>query len=105
LRESVCRHFVCPGVAWEKEDKLAHWKDFFTALADYEIELNNRIAGILKEKGLSLREEKRREEFLAELLILFEQETAITAPFLAECPPLEKFSLFRELQYGTDWPL
>jgi len=105
LRESVCRHFVCPGVAWEKEDKLAHWKDFFAALTDYEIELNNRIAGILKEKGLSLREEKRRDEFMAELLILFEQETATTAPFLAKCPPLEKYSLFRELQYGTDWPL
>lgn len=105
LRESVCRHFVCPAIAWEKEDKLAHWKDFFATLSDYEIELNNRIAASLKEKDLSLRDEKRRAEFLAELLTLFKQETATQAPFLMKCPPLEKHSLYRELSYGTDWPL
>lgn len=105
LRESICRHFVCPGVAWEKEEDLAHWKKFFASLTDYEIEVNNRIAVALKEKGLSLRSEEKRDEFMAELLLLFEQETAKGAPFLDSCPSLEKYSLFRELQHGTDWPL
>ncbi len=105
LRESICRHFVCPAVAWEKEEKLAHWKEFFTAITDYEIELNNRIAALLAEKGMSLRDKDRRDELLAELLVLFKQETANEAPFLTKYPLIEKHFLFREIQYGTDWPL
>ena len=105
LRESVCRHFVCPGIAWEDEGKLSHWKDFFCKLSDYEIYLNNRIADRLKEKGLSLRQKNNRSEFFAQLLLLFEEETSSLPDFLANYPSKEEVSINRQIKYGSDWPL
>jgi hypothetical protein len=29
LRESVCRHFVCPGIGWWEDARLQNWKEFF----------------------------------------------------------------------------
>lgn len=105
LRESVCRHFVCPGIAWEEEEKLRPWKDFFAQLADYEIELNNRLAALLQEKGLTLRDKKKRDQFLNELQTLFELETATLPDFFSQLPAREKVSIKRVITYGRDWPL
>jgi len=105
LRESVCRHFVCPGIAWEKEPKLRPWKDFFARLTDYEIELNNRIAALLQEKGLTLRNEEKRGQFWNELQALFELETAVIPEFFSQLPAKETVSVKRAINYGRDWPL
>lgn len=105
LRESVCRHFVCPGIAWEEEDQLLPWKEFFLRLSNYEIELNNRIAAQLKEKGLTLRDKDKRKQLLAELEALFEQETKILPEFFAQVPVREEALITRPISYGKDWPL
>ncbi|HHV15772.1 MAG TPA: hypothetical protein GXX58_04260 [Gelria sp.] len=105
LRESVCRHFVCPGIAWEQEEKLRSWKEFFDHLSDYEIELNNRIAARLQEKDLTLRDTSKREQFFEELLAIFEQETSILPEFFNKQPAQEEFIIIREIIYGQDWPL
>lgn len=105
LRESVCRHFVCPGIDWEKEPKLRPWKEFFARLSDYEIELNNRMADLLQEKGLTLRNEEKRGQFLHELEALFELETAVLPEFFSQLPAKATVSLKRAITYGKDWPL
>lgn len=105
LRESVCRHFVCPGIGWEQEDKLQPWKDFFAQLADYEIELNNRMAAMLQEKGLTLRDKEKREQFLNELQVIFERETATLPQFFVQLPLREEAVIKREISYGRNWPL
>lgn len=105
LRESVCRHFVCPGIAWESEEKLGPWKDFFARLSDYEIELNNRIAASLQTKGLTLRDKEKRYQFWQELIALFELETGELPAFFREMPAQEEVSIKRTITYGRDWPL
>lgn len=104
-RESICRHFVCPGIDWESEPALSHWKTFFNKLFEYEIEVNNRIAEIMRQKGLGLRKEARREEFFAELVQIFEAINAETPAFMKECPTDESAVINRPISYGKDWPL
>lgn len=105
LRESVCRHFVCPGIAWEQEEKLRPWKEFFDRLSDYEIELNNRIAARLREKGLTLRDASKREQFFEELLAIFEQETSVLPEFFSKQPARQEALITRKIIYGREWPL
>jgi hypothetical protein len=105
LRESVCRHFVCPGIAWEEEAKLRPWKNFFARLTDYEIELNNRIAALLQEKGLTLRDEEKREQFWHELQVSFALESAAKPEFFSRLPAREEVWIRRTISYGRDWPL
>ncbi|MEN6348550.1 MAG: hypothetical protein ABFD08_04005 [Syntrophomonas sp.] len=105
VRESVCRHFVCPGIDWQHEDKLGSWKEFFNQLEDYEITVNNKIAAVLREMDLSLRREDQREEFFTQLLRLFEEETASLPEFMASCPKIEEATVTREIKFGQDWPL
>lgn len=105
LRESICRHFVCPGIDWEAEEKLADWKDFFSRLSEYEIFLNNKIAEQLKKEGLTLRKASMRDDFFKRLLILFEAETSKLPEFLFTRPTSQSVMLNRQIEYGTDWPL
>lgn len=104
-RESVCRHFVCPGINWEKEEELQHWKEFFTRLSDYEIMLNNSITDELKLRGLTLRGKNNRDIFFQQLLSIFEEKTLVLPEFFASCPPREEFRIVCEIKYGEDWPL
>lgn len=104
-RESICRHFVCPGVDWESDPHLARWKKFFTLLFDYEIELNNQISEELSNIGLSLRRETERAEFFRQLLVIFKDKTRILPDFFNECPPEEEATLIREISFGQDWRL
>lgn len=104
-RESICRHFVCPGIGWENEKDLLDWKQFFIQLADYEIELNNRISELLKEKGLTLRNETNRRHFFDELLRIYDREIQVLPDFFAKCPSQERFILKRDINPQCEWPL
>ncbi|MGE5390493.1 MAG: hypothetical protein ACM3PE_05450 [Deltaproteobacteria bacterium] len=104
-RESICRHFVCPGIDWESEPALAHWKTFFNKLFEYEIETNNRIAEIMRQKGLSLRDAAGRQEYFAQLLQAFEEVAADPPDFMQECPADERAVINRPITYGKNWPL
>ncbi|ADI02440.1 MAG TPA: hypothetical protein GXX39_10380 [Syntrophothermus lipocalidus] len=105
LRESVCRHFVCPGIGWWEEESLSHWKLFFDQLAEYEIAVNNRISGELKRRGLTLRVPELRPTFYRELMPLFKKETEAKPGFFSLCPDREKVVLRRRLSFGKDWCL
>ena len=104
-RESICRHFVCPGIGWETEESMKHWKVFFQRLADYEIELNNKIAAALKSQGLTLRNKGERPRFFRELLNLFDKETRNLPEFLSSCKPAEHFTIKRKIYFQEEWPL
>jgi hypothetical protein len=105
LRESICRHFVCPGINWESEESLQDWKDFFSRLSEYEISINNKIAQQLKNEGLTLRNAHMRDIFFERLLFLFEAEIANLPEFLHKRPDSQSVKLSRQIEYGTEWPL
>ncbi|MEN6391924.1 MAG: hypothetical protein ABFD04_16025 [Syntrophomonas sp.] len=104
-RESICRHFVCPGISWEKEPSLAHWRVFFESLSDYEIKLNNQLADILKERNLSLRNRAQRSEIFALLPAEFAHLTKNPPHFFSSCPEREEAVIVRPVSYGEEWPL
>lgn len=105
LRESICRHFVCPGIAWWEESKLQHWKRFFDQLQSYEIQLNDQISQKLLAKGLTLRQPELRESFLAEARELYLEALRHPPSFYAQVPSQEIAHLKRELKYGKEWTL
>lgn len=105
LRESICRHFVCPGINWAQEEELKHWQEFFDLLSDYEIELNNKIADKLKKKGLTLRKPETRDSFFKELVNVFQEETKTLPDFFSKYPNQETFKIARTLKFGSEWPL
>lgn len=105
LRESICRHFVCSGIGWQEEDSMQDWRDFFDKLTDYEIEVNNHWAEILKEKGLTLRDPSLRERFFDELSNLYEEGFKNLPDFVTTMPERDTRSLTRPLKFGPDWIL
>ncbi|MDD4803291.1 MAG: hypothetical protein PHF24_10215 [Syntrophomonas sp.] len=105
LRESICRHFVCAGIGWWKEAELQDWKLFFDRLSDYEIEINNKWAAILTDKGLNLREPALRPQFLRELEKLYLAELKCLPDFISQMPEKESRSLTRSLSFGENWIL
>jgi len=105
LRESVCRIFVCPGVGWWEESSLKRWLLFFEQLNEYEINLNQYLSTRLLEKGLSLRRTQQREEFLAELIPLYQEVIAETPDFFNSVPPTETVRIQRPIFYKKDWIL
>lgn len=105
LRESICRHFVCPGIGWELEPDLEHWKAFFNQLSDYEIKLNNQIARYYEVEGLSLRYPDQRSEFMARLPQVFKELAGTPPAFFTSCPPVEKAVIKRTLKFSKDWTL
>lgn len=104
-RESICRHFVCPGISWEKEPSLCHWKAFFESLSSYEIKLNNQLADILKERNLSLRDPAQRAEIFTLLPAEFARLTENPPDFFSSCPEREEAAITRPISYGEKWPL
>lgn len=105
LRETICRHFVCPGIAWEEEPKLKAWHEFFTRLFNYEVYLNNLIADELKAKNLSLRDESKRDLFFKEISNIFTKETKNLHDFITKYPRQEKFVIKRQIKLGSEWKL
>lgn len=104
-RESICRHFVCPGIAWEKEASLQPWKEFFMRLADYENNINLIIAKDLAQKGLTLRKTKHHQEFFRQLPLLFKELTASKPDFFTALPAIAEVKLVRTVKYKNDWTL
>lgn len=104
-RETICRHFVCPGIDWQREPVLKHWKVFFELLFDYEIEINNHMANELALQNLTLKEPSLLDHFWRELVRLYTNELNHLPDFLNTCLPLETFKIKRVIEYGNKWPL
>lgn len=105
LRESICRHFVCAGIGWWEEESMQDWRDFFDKLSNYEIQLNNEWASILKGQGLTLRDPSLRPQFFDELKKLYQQELNRPPDFITLMPEQDSRSLTRPLSFGADWIL
>ncbi len=105
LRESICRHFVCAGIAWWEEPVLADWKYFFDALTDYEIGLNQLLADTLQAKGLTLRDPALRDEYMRVLLENYCLVTENTPDFITNMPANESCTINRRLSFGQEWTL
>ncbi len=105
LRESICRHFVCSGIGWEAEENMQDWREFFDRLSNYEIQLNNEWASILKGQGLTLRDPPLRPQFFAELKKLYKKELNMLPDFISLMPEKDSRSLTRHLSFGADWIL
>lgn len=104
-RESICRHFVCSGIAWWEEPALSAWKDFFEQLTDYEIRLNQELADILQAKGLSLRDPNLRNEYMQILLEYYLLLTQPVPDFIKNMPDQDSYTIRRSLTFGQDWKL
>lgn len=105
LRESICRHFVCAGIAWWEEPALADWKNFFAELTDYEIDLNQRLAESLQARGLTLRNPDLRDEYMHVLLENYNLATKDAPEFINNMPANESFTIKRPLAFGQEWKL
>ena len=105
LRESICRHFVCAGIAWWEEPELAAWKNFFEALTDFEIELNQHLADNLQASGLTLRDPALRDEYIQALLDHYIRATENAPDFITNMPVVERFTISRQLSFGQEWKL
>lgn len=105
LRESVCRHFVCPGIAWQQEARLAHWNEYFALLEEYEIHLNNSLAARLSRENLSLRRPGDWAFFLQRLGDFMTEELAQEDPWGEGLPQQESAQIVRPICYGSEWPL
>ncbi|NLV20444.1 MAG: hypothetical protein GXY49_00395 [Syntrophomonadaceae bacterium] len=104
-RESICRHFVCPGIGWWEESVLQEWKEYMEKLTDYEIELNQRLAEALDEQGLSLRNPDQREKYFRVLIELYQKEIGQIPDFINRMPVQQSFRIVRPLHFGKDWQL
>lgn len=105
LRESICRHFVCPGIGLWSEGNCLQWKKFFDQLFAYEIYLNDKLTSMLIEKGLTLRNPTLRREFLRELLPLYHKEINYLPDFIKDFPETETMTIKRFVEYDKEWPL
>lgn len=105
LRESVCRHFVCPDIGWWEEEAMQDWREFFDKLTDFEIQLNNQWADKLKEQGLTLRDPALRKRFFDELKKLYQNDLKELPEFIINMPQRETRFLTRPLKFGLDWKL
>jgi len=104
-RESICRHFVCPGIGWWEELALREWKEYMEQLTDYEIELNQRLADALEGQALSLRKPELRGKYFDVLIGLYKKETGQIPDFISRMPAQQSFRIVRPLRFGKDWQL
>ncbi len=104
-RESICRHFVCSGIAWWEEPELAVWKNFFEQLTDYEITLNQQLADTLQAQGLTLREPALRDEYMRVLTKYYISIIENQADFISNMPDHASYTIRRQLSWGQDWKL
>jgi hypothetical protein len=104
-RESICRHFVCPGIGWQLEESMQAWWDFFDELCNYEIQLNNRWSEGLQQEGLSLRNPRQRETIFKKFAGWYQDELSREPDFIRLTPSVERHTLHRVLSFGADWHL
>jgi hypothetical protein len=105
LRESICRHFVCPGIGWWEEESLKAWHDYFEHLSQYEIMLNNALAGMIDHQGLSLRNADDWEPIFTLLDSHLDKNLFLEVPFGHHLPRHEQVKLRRPLLLGKEWKL
>jgi len=105
LRESVCRHFVCPGISWDKESRLAHWKEYFELLEDYETDLNNFLAACISQENLSLRRRSDWEAIFSVLELAMRRVLTEEKELGCHLPREEKAQIVRPICFGSEWPL
>lgn len=105
LRESVCRHFVCPGIGWWEEDNLAEWNNYFHHLADYEIALNNHIGAEMEKRGLSLRNPDDWDNIFTLIDELMQEALSRREAWGNHLPERESVWIKRRLTFGADWKL
>jgi len=105
MRESICRHFVCPGIGWENHSELQNWKKFFEQLADYEIQLNNGAAEYLQNKGLTLRNPADRQLVIQTMAEYLHQQTQTRPAFFEEVPAEVTAVVSCQLRFGKEWIL
>jgi len=105
LRESVCRHFVCPGIDWWNEERLSHWKEYFEQLADYEIKLNNTLALCLSKEGLSLRNPQDWDQAFKLIDDMINEALNQVESLGTDLPRQEAARIVRSLAFGSEWPL
>jgi hypothetical protein len=55
FRESVCRHFICPGIKIWEGNSLTKWQEFFQKVELTETEFNDYLRSMLKESGITLK--------------------------------------------------
>ena len=84
---------------------MQDWRDFFDKLSNYEIQLNNEWASILKGQGLTLRDPSLRPKFFDELKNLYQQELNRPPDFITLMPEQDSRSLTRPLSFRADWIL
>ncbi|HWQ75021.1 MAG TPA: hypothetical protein VN441_06885 [Syntrophomonas sp.] len=104
-RESICRHFVCPGIGWWEESSLQEWKEYMERLTDYEIDLNRRLSDALEARGLNLRHSQSRDQYLQVLSELYMEELTHIPDFIDCMPARQTVGITRPLLFGKDWPL
>lgn len=101
-RESVCRHFICPGIRLWEEESLARWAEFFQEIEATEAEFNQRLRLRLQEAGVDL-----RSSFPTALDILVREYRQVLAGIEAErfgkYPSREQIVLSREIVPGEKW--
>jgi hypothetical protein len=104
-RESVCRHFVCPGIAWWDDPNLSAWKTFFDQLEAWENELNRYLGALIGEHGLTLRRPDDRPRIWALLNEAVPGLLADHPAFLDQIPETGEHSVTRTMVWGNEWPL
>lgn len=104
-RESICRHFVCPGIGWWMEESLQNWQIFFDELCSYEIDLNNRWSELLQKEGLSLRHPEQRATIFKQFADWYQGELVRVPDFIRQMPAEERHTLHRSLSFGNSWQL
>lgn len=105
IRESVCRHFVCPGIGWWEVPALQSWKEYYDQLADYEIALNHQLAAKLKKENLSLRCPEQRTVIMERLADWIDPSIYEEVPLDIPVPKQEAFTLQKEILFGNEWSL
>lgn len=104
-RESICRHFVCPGINWQSEDSLSAWEMYFAQLETQEIRLNNLVAEHLTMQNLSLRDPEKRSAWLQELVYIVPELQSRLAVIKPPVSVTTEVRIKRELKFGPSWPL
>lgn len=102
FRESVCRHFICPGIQMWEEESLKRWADFFQEIETTEAEFNQHLRLKLQEARVDL-----KSSFPAALDVLVKEYHQVLAGIEAErfgkYPRQEEIIITREIDPDQIW--
>lgn len=102
FRESVCRHFICPGIKMWEEESISQWADFIQELETTEAEFNQHLREKLKQAGVDL-----RSSFLEATAVLVKEYKEVLKKIeeerFAGYPRQEQVILEREISLSEKW--